>query len=180
MRPHREYDRVLSISGTIPKRQRAVKKRGLAADAFSALVVQVLKLAAVLETAGNDLARPVQQSAARWQVLAAIEHEPLSVAAVARVLAHTRQSVQRIADLVVTDGLARYTPNPAHRRAKLLDLTPAGRRTLRTIQVAQAEWAQQIAEELAPVELDSARDTLAELERRIEAWTATQNPDDDR
>jgi DNA-binding MarR family transcriptional regulator len=172
------------MAGTVPKRQHAVKERGRAAvkdggsaavkdrgpaaDAFSALVVQVLKLAGALEEAGNELSRPAGQSSARWQVLAAVEEQPLSVAAVARALAHTRQSVQRVADLLVADDLARYTPNPAHRRAKLLELTPAGLAALRTIQAAQAAWAVRVAEGLRPAELDAARATLAEIERRLE------------
>ena len=162
------------MSGTVLKRQPAVKKRGAAADAFSALVVQVLKLAAALETAGNVLARPVGQSSARWQVLAAVEDEPLSVASIARALAHTRQSVQRVADLLVADGLARYTPNPAHRRAKLLELTPAGLQALRPIQAAQADWAEEIAEGLQPMELEAVRNTLIDLERRLDTWTTNQ------
>ena len=156
------------MSGTVPKRQGAVKKRGPAADAFSALVVQVFKLAAALETAGNALASPAGQSSARWQVLAAIEHEPMSVASIARALAHTRQSVQRIADLLVADGLAQYSPNPAHRRAKLLELTPAGLAALQTIQAAQAHWARHIAQGLQPAELDAARELLTELQHRLE------------
>jgi hypothetical protein len=38
-----------------------------------------------------------------------------------------RQGVQRLADVLVRDGLAVYEPNPAHRRAKLLRLTPSRR-----------------------------------------------------
>ncbi len=155
------------MSGTLPKRQPAVKSRGPAGDAFSALVVQVMKLAGALEEAGNELARPAGQSSARWQVLAAIEHAPSPVATIARALAHTRQSVQRIADLLVADGLARYTPNPAHQRAKLLELTPPGAAALRTIQAAQIDWARGIARGLTPAELDAARGTLAEIERRL-------------
>jgi DNA-binding MarR family transcriptional regulator len=158
--------------GTVSKRQRTVKKRGAAADAFSVFVVQVLKLAAALETAGNILARPAGQSSARWQVLAAIEHQPLSVAAIARALSHTRQSVQRIADLMVADGLAHYSPNPAHRRAKLLKLTPTGLDALRKIQAAQVEWARLIAAGLQPADFDSARELLEELGRRLDDWSA--------
>lgn len=160
------------MSGTIPKRQRTVKERGPAADAFSGLVVEVLKLAAALETAGNILARPAGQSSARWQVLAAIEHEPLSVAAIARALSHTRQSVQRIADLVVADGLAHYSPNPAHRRAKLLELTSSGLSALRAIQAAQVDWARRMADGLKPADFDAARELLTELGRRLDEWTA--------
>src|SRR5687768_1571580 len=47
------------------------------------------------------------------------------------LVGHTRQSVQRVADLLVADGLAQYHPNPAHRRAKLLQITTAGHRVLR-------------------------------------------------
>lgn len=161
---------------TLAKRQRAVKKRGPAGDAFSALVVEVLKLSAALEAAGNVLSSPAGQTSARWQVLAAIEHEPLSVASIARALAHTRQSVQRIADVLVADGLAHYSPNPAHRRAKLLELTRAGLAALRTIQAAQAQWARQVARGFDPGELDSARKTLTELIRRLDKWMAHATP----
>lgn len=160
------------MTPSLPQRQRAVKPRGASGDAFSALVVQVFKLAGALEEAGNELARPAGQSSARWQVLAAVEDGPQSVAAIARALAHTRQSVQRIADRLVDDGLALYTPNPAHQRAKLLELTPAGRTALRAIQAAQVDWARRIADGLAPAELGAARATLAELERRLQGRAA--------
>jgi hypothetical protein len=49
--------------------------------------------------------------------------------------------VQRLADVLVRDGLAAYEANPAHRRAKLLRITHQGRTALRTIQTAKAAWA---------------------------------------
>src|SRR5690242_9948459 len=160
---------MLSMSERVPKRQRTVNPRGPVADAFSALVVQVLKLAAALDAAGNALARPAGQSTARWQVLAAVEDAPMSVAAIARALSHTRQSVQRVADVLVADGVATYSPNPAHQRAKLLELTPAGLRALRTIQGAQADWARAVSAGLEVADLDAAAAVLADLERRLEA-----------
>jgi DNA-binding MarR family transcriptional regulator len=45
----------------------------------------------------------------------------------------TRQSVQRIADILAERGLAEYLPNPAHRRAKLLTPTEAGRAAIARI-----------------------------------------------
>ncbi len=74
----------------------------------------------------DELARPGGLTAARWQVLGAVLVEPLPVAGIARTMGITRQSVQRIADLLVERGLAEYTENPAHRRAKLLRATEAG------------------------------------------------------
>ena len=159
------------MTKSVTRRQRAVKERGPAGEAFSALVVEVLKLAVALEAAGNELAAPAGQSAARWQVLAAIEHEAATVASVARALGHTRQSVQRVADLLVTERLAGYMPNPAHQRAKLLKLTSEGFTALRTIQAAQAAWARQTAQGLEPARLDATRATLDELQRRLNANT---------
>src|SRR5690606_23251823 len=75
----------------------------------------------------EELARPAGLTAARWQVLGAVLTEPLTVSGIARAMGITRQSVQRIADLLVDQGLAEYRTNPAHRRAKLLAPTAAGR-----------------------------------------------------
>jgi DNA-binding MarR family transcriptional regulator len=86
----------------------------------------------VLELA-EELARPAGLTAAWWQVLGAVLGTPLPVAGVAREMGITRQSVQRIADLLVERGLAEFRDNPAHRRAKLLVPTPAGRAAVHAI-----------------------------------------------
>src|SRR4051794_23611616 len=134
------------MSRSIPKRQHTVKSTGEvvhrtpAGDAFSQLAIQILRLSGVLIAAGDRLARPTGQTSARWQVLAAIETAPMTVAQIARALALTRQSVQRVADVLAKEGLAEYGDNPEHQRAKLLSLTPAGRDALSTIQAAQRVW----------------------------------------
>ena len=98
-----------------------------------------------------------------------IDHEPLTVSAVARVMGLRRQSVQRTADLLVADGVAEYVDNPADRRAKLLTLTPAGRRALRAIERAQRVWAEEIGEAVGLEQLLEAEEALerviAQLER---------------
>jgi DNA-binding MarR family transcriptional regulator len=138
---------------TLPKRQNTVNRRRRsrrtpAGDAFSRFAIQVIRLSARLTAAGDALARPAGQTSARWLVMAVIEDAPATVASVARILGLTRQSVQRVADLLEADGLAVYEDNPGHRRAKLLALTPTGRRTLARIQVAQASWADELGAEL--------------------------------
>jgi DNA-binding MarR family transcriptional regulator len=147
----------------IPERQPAVKSaaRTPAGDAFSALAVQLFRAHGHLVAAGDALARPAGQSTARWQVLAAIEHGPASVAQIARAMALTRQSVQRVADLLAGDGLAVYQENPAHRRAKLLAITPHGRDGLALIQAGQRVWANAIGAEVGEAELRRAGEVLA-------------------
>ena len=115
--------------------------RTAAGEAFSGLVVRILRLNGLLTAAGDALARPAGQSSARWQVLAMVEEGDHTVAETARTLGLARQSVQRIADLLEADGLVRYVDNPRHRRARLIRLTGEGRAVLARIQAAQRPWA---------------------------------------
>ncbi|GGK52130.1 MarR family winged helix-turn-helix transcriptional regulator [Nocardia camponoti] len=97
---------------------------------------------------GDALAKPAGLTVAWWQVLGAVTREPLTVAGIARAMGITRQSVQRIADLLAEKGLVEYLPNPAHRRAKLVVATSAGRAAVSKIGPAQARLAARLAEEL--------------------------------
>ncbi|MBB3658374.1 DNA-binding MarR family transcriptional regulator [Rhizobium sp. BK650] len=117
------------------------KKRTPEGDAFAALSIAVLRLSAHLQAEGDALAKPAGQTSARWQVLAAADHAPMSVADAARTLGLARQGVQRIADLLEGEGLIAYRANPVHQRAKLMELTDAGKRALADISARQAVWA---------------------------------------
>ncbi|MEU3100852.1 MarR family winged helix-turn-helix transcriptional regulator [Streptomyces griseoflavus] len=97
----------------------------------------------------EELARPAGLSAARRQVLGAVLGEPLPVSGIARTMGITRQSVQRVADLLVDGGLAEYRPNPAHRRAKLLAPTEEGLAAVRRIDPGHAAFAERLAREYA-------------------------------
>ncbi|MEV5264570.1 MarR family winged helix-turn-helix transcriptional regulator [Streptomyces werraensis] len=93
----------------------------------------------------EELARPAGITAARWQVLGAVLREPLPVSGIARAMGITRQSVQRVADLLVERGFAEYRPNPAHRRAKLLAPTEEGYAAVRRIGPGHAAFAARLA-----------------------------------
>ena len=157
------------MSRTLRNRQYTVNlsddaaRRTPAGDAFSALAILILRLAGHLATAGDELARPAGQTSARWQVLAAAEREPVTVAQIARSLGLARQSVQRIADVLAEEGLAAYQENPAHRRAKLLRLSPKGRAVLRAIQAAQQPWADALGAQFGEGELRRAAAILERL-----------------
>jgi len=145
---------------TVPDRQHAVNVRTPAGDAFSGLAYRVLRLAGLLTASGDALARPAGQSSARWQVMAAVEVEPMSVSGIARALGLARQSVQRVADALEAGGLIAYDDNPRHRRARLVRLTPAGRSALGTIQAAQAPWADAVGARVGAEKLDRVNRVL--------------------
>ena len=122
--------------------------RSPAGEAFTHLVLEVAWLGGVFTAAGESLARLADQSLARWVVLDAVADQPATVAQVARRRGIARQAVQRVADLLVRDGLAAYLANPADRRAQLVQPTHDGREVLRTISVAQKAWADALGAEI--------------------------------
>lgn len=141
------------------------------ADRLSRTAIGVFRLNGRFLSVAEELAGPAGLTAARWQVLGAVLTEPLPVSGIARSMGITRQSVQRIADLLVGQGLAEYAANPAHRRAKLLRPTDEGRAAVSRIRPAHAEFAARLAGELGEEQfartvqvlerLSAAMDTLA-------------------
>src|SRR3954452_3847674 len=143
--------------------------RSTAGEALSALVVRVFRLNGQLAAAGDALARPAGQTTARWQVLAAVEDEPMSVAQIARVLGLARQSVQRVADALEASNLVAYRDNPNHRRARLVEPTSTGRATLQAIQAERAPGANALAAAIGERDLVRANQLL---DRVLEAMSA--------
>jgi DNA-binding MarR family transcriptional regulator len=137
-----------------------------AGEAFTELVLTGLVLSALLEQAGDALAIPEGQSAARWRVLARASKKDMTVAEIARSLKQSRQSVLKIADALSKDGLTVYVDNPGDRRAKLLRITDRGRDILSAIQDRQRLWANtlgaQLKEEEA-IQIGIALKRMAEL-----------------
>jgi DNA-binding MarR family transcriptional regulator len=129
---------------------------------LSASALTVFRLNGQFLAVAEQLARPAGLTAAWWQVLGAVLHEPLPVSGIARAMGITRQSVQRIADLLVERGLAEYLPNPAHRRAKLLRATEEGLAAVERIAPGHAEFAGRLAAELGA---DAFAETVRMLER---------------
>lgn len=130
----------------------------------------ILRLNGSFTAAGEALARPAGQSLARWVVLDQCRDAPATVSDVGRRLGQARQSVQRIADLLVADGLCAYQDNPHHQRAKLLELTPTGRAALDSIDAAQHNWCDALGDKLGEQAL---RRTAAALQRVAGAVEST-------
>lgn len=138
-------------------------ERTPAGAAITDLLVEVIRLGELFTQTGESLARHEGQTLARWLVLETLEDGPKPVAEIARRLRLTRQSVQRVADLLEGDGLTAYEANPRHRRAKLARLTPAGVRVLARIQRAQHEWADRHGAEVGLGDLERAAELLGRI-----------------
>ena len=137
-------------------------------DLLSRSALGVFRLNGQFLAVAEELARPAGLTASWWQVLGAVLREPLPVAGVARAMGITRQSVQRVADLLVDTGRAEYRPNPAHRRAKLLAPTEAGRAAVARIDPGHAAFADRLAEAMGEEELAEAVRVLERLSDVLE------------
>lgn len=135
-------------------------------DLLSTAAITSFRLNGQFLAVAEGLAKPAGLTAAWWQVLGAVLSDPLPVAGIARAMGITRQSVQRIADLLVDKGLAEYRPNPAHSRAKLLQPTDAGREAVRRIGPAHRDLAERLTAELGVEEFERS---VAALQRLSEA-----------
>lgn len=138
-------------------------------DLLSTAALTTFRLNGQFLTLAEGLARPAGLTAAWWQVLGAVLDGPLTVAGIARAMGITRQSVQRIADLVVGEGLAEYADNPAHRRAKLVAITGAGLEAIGRIAPDHAEAAARLAAVLGVERLRECVDALSELSDALSA-----------
>lgn len=141
-------------------------------DAWSTFALSIFKLHGLIMQAGEGITRPIGQSSARWQVLGRA-FEPQTVAKMARDMGHARQSVQRIADALVHEGLIVAKDHPTDRRTKLLHLTPAGLDVLTAIYNRQVEWSRQIMTQLSPEQLTMASKALQDIAQVLEADSST-------
>ncbi|MFJ2026170.1 MarR family winged helix-turn-helix transcriptional regulator [Streptomyces sp. NPDC087897] len=150
---------------------------GAESEVLSRAAVAVFRLNRGFISALDRMALPCGLSAARWQLLSTVAEIPLSVSEAARRVGNTRQSVQRIADQLVREGLAVYQENPAHRRAKLLVATEKGVLARRRVDSSLAELARQVSESLGGgQEMDRTVTVLRALSQALPSLTDGEAP----
>jgi DNA-binding MarR family transcriptional regulator len=140
-----------------------------AGQVFTDFVMETFRLNGRLLRAGDEIARPLHLTSARWQVLGAIEDQPLSVAQIAHRMGLARQNVQRLADVLEKKGVVDFAPNPKHARAKLVCLTTKGRNAVQELNQRQAQWANRIASSVQTGDLEAALKTMKKLRERVES-----------
>ena len=133
-------------------------------DALVPLIVaDIYELAGRFRDQGETIARTVGQTQARWQVMSAASGGRLTVPQIARRLGVTRQNVQRIADLLVEEGSARFADNPDHRSSPYLVLSEAGAAALAKLTRAAGAYHTKVARKLLSADLKSIHRHLRRL-----------------
>ena len=101
----------------------------------------------------------------RWAVMSVLSGGARTVPQVARRLGVTRQSVQRVANLLAAEGLIESVTNPENARSPLFRLSERGEEVLAAITRAADPWLRRVGEELSFDDLRQARAALAVLMR---------------
>ena len=152
---------------TVAKRQHPVNARQAEHTAAGAvltdLIIPVIQLEAHFSRAGESIAATAGQTLARWLTLEMVAEHPATVAQIAKRLGLTRQSVQRVADLLRADRLTEYADNPAHMTSRLVRLTPRGRQTLHAIQAQQRAWSNRVGATIGEANLRQAARVVESL-----------------
>jgi DNA-binding MarR family transcriptional regulator len=138
------------------------------AERLIEIVLLVFRLEAGFMGAAEEISAPAGLTAARWKVLAAVLAEPRTVAEIGRVMGLARQSVQRLADILVEEELAIYVDNPQHKSARLFTPTKRGRVAVARLAERQARWANRVSQRFSHAQLATCRDMLRELIAEVE------------
>ena len=135
------------------------------------LVDEVIRLHGRLATVHGDRGETEGLTGAQALVLTAVINagRPPTVPQIGRSLGHARQSVQRIANALIAQGLLTSTENPDHKRAPLLLPTEAGRAIHSRLHDRAQGWIARVTEGIAPDDLAAATKTLRTLRERLEA-----------
>jgi DNA-binding MarR family transcriptional regulator len=93
---------------------------------------------------------------------------PLTVPAMGRALAVSRQFVQRTVNEAAAQGLVESIPNPAHQRSSLIRLTDPGREAITAVLAREPRALRETGGELTDAEVTACVRVLGELLRLME------------
>ena len=135
--------------------------------AITELILKVFRINGLLLVTGDRLTKDLGLTSARWRVMGALAEGPLTVAQIARNMGLKRQSVQRLVNVLAEQGLLVSGDNPDHRRARLIRLTQTGRNKYEQTSQLQAQWVNNLSEELEVSNLKLAFEQLRAIEEHL-------------
>ena len=148
-----------------------------AGEAVTALILDLFRLNGQLLVAGDRLVAHLGLTSARWQILGAIAYaeRPEPVAWHARTMGLHRQGIQRIVNELESEGIVEFQPNPHHKRAHLVLLTPKGQKLFEAALALQAPWVNALADGLKPRDIAAAKRVIHQLKTRLEQQNLPAN-----
>jgi DNA-binding MarR family transcriptional regulator len=94
---------------------------------------------------------------------------PQTVPQIARSRPTSRQHIQVLVNRLLELGLVELIDNPAHKRSRLVSLTPAGRKRIQAMSKREAALLQKLSIDISEKNLNSSARTLKKLREVFES-----------
>jgi DNA-binding MarR family transcriptional regulator len=138
--------------------------RTLVGQALEDLMVEITYAFFPLRARGLQIGTNTTWGGSYWGMLRSLKLEgPLTVSQIARSRPVPRQSIQKLANEMLKDGLIELINNPDHKRSKLLRLTLKGEAIFEEFSEQIAQDAEAFAQTLEAVELADLKTAVTVL-----------------
>ena len=142
--------------------------RTQAGQAIEDLIVEIVATFFLLRAEGIRIGVVSSSGEGYWSVLRLLKvRGPQTVPQLARYRYVPRQSVQKLANEMLHDGVIEFLNNPAHKRSKLLRLTPKGEAVFQEMSDRIATLAETLAEQQDTAQLQNAANVVKQLHEQL-------------
>jgi DNA-binding MarR family transcriptional regulator len=142
--------------------------RTQAGQAIEDLIVEIVATFFLLRAEGMRIGVVSSSGEGYWSVLRLLKvRGPQTVPQLARYRYVPRQSIQKLANEMLNDGVIEFLNNPAHKRSKLLRLTPKGEAVFQEMSDRIATLAETLAEQQDAAQLQNAANVVKQLHEQL-------------
>ena len=144
--------------------------RTRAGQAIENLIVEIVATFFLLRAEGMRIGVVSSSGEGYWSVLRLLKvNGAQTVPQLARYRYVPRQSVQKLANEMLADGVIELVNNPAHKRSKLLRLTPKGEAVFQELSDRIAALSETLAKQRDTAQLENALTVIKHLHEQLRA-----------
>lgn len=141
-----------------------------AGQAIENLIIEIVATFFLLRAEGMRIGVVSPSGEGYWSVLRLLKvNGAQTVPQIARYRYVPRQSVQKLANEMLADGVIELVNNPAHKRSKLLRLTPKGEAVFAELSDRIAGLSEALAAQGDAAQLQTAVDVVQHLHAQLRA-----------
>lgn len=139
-----------------------------AGQATEDLIIEIVATFFLLRAEGMRIGVVSPSGEGYWSVLRLLKvHGAQTVPQLARYRYVPRQSVQKLANEMLAQGVVEFIPNPAHKRSRLLRLTPQGEAIFAALSERIAILAETLAAQKDAAQLQTAVAVVKQLHAQL-------------
>jgi DNA-binding MarR family transcriptional regulator len=151
-------------------------KRSEAKAAMEELVIEIVTTFFLLRAEGMRIGVVSPSGEGYWSMLRILKmNGPQTVPQIARYRYVPRQSIQKLANQMLQDGVIELINNPAHKRSKLLRLTPKGEAVFQKLSDRFSWLCETLAKRQDAVQLQNAVVVVKHLREQLKQMLEQEN-----